>query len=323
MAEILTESFCERCGTRYTFETVQPKRRSLGALGTLGRGLRNFVVMPDSSFDEALAAARSEAEQQVTSAQLEAFHRTFNFCLSCRQYTCADCWNAVEGRCQTCAPLPAPEVVEAVAAPVEQAPPFVGEASSGADAGALAAVLETPVEAPPAEPEPEAEPVVAEVEPEPEPEAEAEPVDAEVEPEPEPEAEAEPVVAEVEPEPEAEREPAPASEAPVGSAGPREPVAFPGFRPGRSLDDEIAAYELRVAALAAAPPEPLPPVVVAATPPTDVARAELPRETRAFALPPEPTPISAPSSTGTCRSCGLSLSASARFCRRCGTRQVA
>ena len=30
MTEILTESFCERCGTRYTFEPVQPKRRGLG-----------------------------------------------------------------------------------------------------------------------------------------------------------------------------------------------------------------------------------------------------------------------------------------------------
>ena len=37
---------------------------------------------------------------------------------------------------------------------------------------------------------------------------------------------------------------------------------------------EIAAYELRVAALAATPPEPLPPIIVAATPPPMPARAE-------------------------------------------------
>ena len=46
--------------------------------------------------------------------QLDAFHKTFNFCMSCRQYTCSNCWNEPEGRCLTCAPhlgreiLPAP-----------------------------------------------------------------------------------------------------------------------------------------------------------------------------------------------------------------------
>jgi hypothetical protein len=106
MAEILTESFCERCGTRYTFESAARRPSPLGVLGTVGRGIRNFVAMPDASLDEAFAVARAETEQGATAHQLEAFHRTFNFCLSCRQYTCAECWNAVEGRCLSCAPLP-------------------------------------------------------------------------------------------------------------------------------------------------------------------------------------------------------------------------
>jgi hypothetical protein len=106
MAEILTESFCERCGTRYTFEPVDNRRKRLSAFGTLGRGIRHFVSDPGSSLDEAFAVARSETEQRSTSSALEAFHRTFNFCLSCRQYTCADCWNTVEGRCLSCAPTP-------------------------------------------------------------------------------------------------------------------------------------------------------------------------------------------------------------------------
>src|SRR4051794_30447264 len=106
MAEILTESFCERCGTRYTFESAPSKSRPLAALGTFGRGLKHFVASPESSFDESLAIARSEQEQRTTNLQLEAFHQTFNFCLSCRQYTCADCWNPVEGRCLSCAPVP-------------------------------------------------------------------------------------------------------------------------------------------------------------------------------------------------------------------------
>ena len=61
-----------------------------------------------------MAAARSETDREVTSQQLDAFHKTFNFCMTCRQYTCGNCWNEAEGRCLTCAPhlgheiLPAP-----------------------------------------------------------------------------------------------------------------------------------------------------------------------------------------------------------------------
>ena len=93
MPEILTESFCERCGTRYTFESSASRAKPLRGLKTLGKGLRNFVLSDDSSMDEAMAAARSEAERDVTSRQLDAFHSTFNFCMSCRQYTCANCWH--------------------------------------------------------------------------------------------------------------------------------------------------------------------------------------------------------------------------------------
>ena len=84
MTEILTESFCERCGTRYTFEPVVSRRKPLSAIGTFSRGLRHFVSDPGSSIDEAFAVARSETEQRSTATALEAFHRTFNFCLSCR-----------------------------------------------------------------------------------------------------------------------------------------------------------------------------------------------------------------------------------------------
>ncbi len=109
MSEILTESFCERCGTRYTFEAARPKIRLKG-VKTLSRGLRNFVLSDDTTMDEAMAAARSEADREATAHQLDAFHKTFNFCLSCRQYTCPNCWNEVEARCQSCAPLVQPEI---------------------------------------------------------------------------------------------------------------------------------------------------------------------------------------------------------------------
>ena len=113
MPEILTESFCERCGTRYTFESAAPKVKLKG-LKVMSRGLRNFVMSDDSSMDEAMAAARNETDREQTSQQLDAFHKTFNFCMSCRQYTCGNCWNEAEGRCLSCAPnlgvdiMPAP-----------------------------------------------------------------------------------------------------------------------------------------------------------------------------------------------------------------------
>nr|MBA2300445.1 hypothetical protein [Chloroflexota bacterium] len=105
MPEILTESFCERCGTRYTFESSAPRVARLKGIRVVSRGLKNFVMSDDTSMDEAFAAARNETDRQVTSQQLDAFHKTFNFCMSCRQYTCGNCWNEVEGRCLSCAPL--------------------------------------------------------------------------------------------------------------------------------------------------------------------------------------------------------------------------
>jgi hypothetical protein len=88
MPEILTESFCERCGTRYTFESAAPRTAKLKGVKVLSRGLKNFVMSNDASMDEAMAAARLETDGEAIALQLDAFHKTFNFCMSCRQYTC-------------------------------------------------------------------------------------------------------------------------------------------------------------------------------------------------------------------------------------------
>ncbi len=118
MTEILTESFCERCGTRYTFESSAPRLSRIGRVRTFSRGVKNFVMSDEASFSEALADARGEEELATTTHQLDAFHKTFNFCLTCRQYTCGDCWNVADGRCLTCAPMdgPAPLAFTAPAA---------------------------------------------------------------------------------------------------------------------------------------------------------------------------------------------------------------
>ncbi|MDQ2689152.1 MAG: hypothetical protein M3Y29_02615, partial [Chloroflexota bacterium] len=104
MVDTITESFCERCGTRYEFKAptrLNPLRKTRGLLG----GLKNYVMSQDALGDAIGDAMRSE-EEQLASAQLEAFHESFNFCIDCRQYTCVNCWNDDAGRCRSCAPIP-------------------------------------------------------------------------------------------------------------------------------------------------------------------------------------------------------------------------
>jgi hypothetical protein len=130
MTEILTESFCERCGTRYTFESARPRARLKG-VRVLSRGLKNFVLSDDTSMDEAMAAARSETDRELTSHQLDAFHKTFNFCMSCRQYTCPNCWNEVEARCLSCAPHLGHDVLPAAFPDLPSGPLVTGDLAFG------------------------------------------------------------------------------------------------------------------------------------------------------------------------------------------------
>lgn len=246
MVETLTESFCERCGTRYEFKAptrLNPLRKTRGFIG----GLKNYLTSQDALSDAMGDAMRTE-EDQLAAAQLEAFHESFNFCIGCRQYTCLNCWNDTEGRCRSCAPVAGTDdLAERLAASFAQdgAGPALDEPIMaqddiqrrlGLDSWPSADVTASPpanghavhdwpmadevVAEVAAEPEPEAEPVIAYEpepvvahEPEPEGEAEPEPVVAH-EPEPEPvvayEPEPEPVVAyEPEPEPVVAHEPEP------------------------------------------------------------------------------------------------------------------
>ncbi|MEO6577975.1 MAG: hypothetical protein ABIO99_03645 [Candidatus Limnocylindria bacterium] len=214
MADTLTESFCERCGTRYEFQAptrLNPLRKTRGFIG----GLRNYLTSQDALSDAMGDAIRSE-EDTLASAQLEAFHESFNFCIDCRQYTCVNCWNDDAGRCRSCAPIAgADDLAERLAASAVVAPADAEPAAAGngqvhehwtmedwptIDLPSGTDVAETPAEpelvAAEFTPEPELEPelVAAEFAPEPEP------VAAEFAPEPEPE----PIAAEFAPEPEPE-----------------------------------------------------------------------------------------------------------------------
>jgi hypothetical protein len=273
MPEILTESFCERCGTRYTFESAAPRGARLRGIKVMSRGLRNFVMSDDTSMDEAMAAARNETDREQTAQQLDAFHKTFNFCMSCRQYTCGNCWNDGDGRCLSCAPHLGHEILPA---------PFPNLGAGGAvtltDGEAVGlrshnghdepASLE-PMAWPTSDLMREVEQAAEVVEPEPLPVSElvtetAEAVDLEPE-------EAEPVdlaarlagvvgPADAEPstggpapvlEPIAEAPEAPHDDRAAAAAANTSDL-LRRFRPGQSLDEEIAAYEREQAAAEAA-----------------------------------------------------------------------
>ena len=227
MPEALTESFCERCGTRYEFAApteLSPLRKTRGLMS----GLKNYLMSQDALGDAVGDAIRNE-ESQLASQQLDAFHDSFNFCIDCRQYTCVNCWNDDSGRCRSCVPIPGTDdLLEQFESTFHAQHPELYTADAGAEmadaeiqrrlgieawpssdlaalnghepAEAAVPTLESTEEAGafPAGPEP----VAAEVE------VEAEPVAAEVEPEPvaaeievEVEVEPEPVAAEIEVEP--------------------------------------------------------------------------------------------------------------------------
>jgi len=103
LTETLTESFCERCGTRYEFSAptrLNPLRKTRGLIG----GLKNYLTSQDALGDAMEDAMRTE-EGSLATAQLDAFHEAFNFCIDCRQYTCVSCWNDDAGRCRSCVPV--------------------------------------------------------------------------------------------------------------------------------------------------------------------------------------------------------------------------
>ena len=185
--EALTESFCERCGTRYEFAApteLNTMRKTRGLIS----GLKNYIMSQDALGDAVGDAMRSE-EEALASQQLEAFHESFNFCINCRQYTCLNCWNDDAGRCRTCVPVAGTDdLLERFEASFHAQHPEIAAAATQAEmeqadlnrrlgleswpsadldhAPANGAEPDWPqAELPPSAPEP----MVAEVEPEPEP----------------------------------------------------------------------------------------------------------------------------------------------------------
>jgi hypothetical protein len=274
VTELLTESFCERCGTRFAFGEPPKRPARLGRLKLLSRGLKSYVLSDEASLADALVEAKTEDERRTIRRQLESFQNTFNFCLDCRQYVCTSCWNDPVGRCVECAPpvaatTPAPVVVAVVEAMVAEA--------------VVEPVVEPPFVEPPFVEPPFVEPsVVPVVEPVVEWAAVAEP---ESQPESEHELVATAAVVEIDPwvgivwgpEPEEEPDPAPEHVAPKVEA--ESAFALDATEPATSAEAVMdfgadAAVEDHVEALAqaefAAPTEPdrtVEPEVVEALPP--------------------------------------------------------
>jgi ribosomal protein L40E len=129
LTETLTETFCERCGTRYEFSAptrLNPLRKTRGLIG----GIKNYLTSQDALGDALDDAMRTE-EGALAAAQLEAFHEAFNFCIDCRQYTCVNCWNDDAGRCRSCVPVPGTDdLAERLAASTAAAEPVAGIAEA-------------------------------------------------------------------------------------------------------------------------------------------------------------------------------------------------
>jgi hypothetical protein len=332
MLDTLTESFCERCGTRYEFEAPEkltPMRKTRGVIS----GLKNYIMSQDSLSDSVNDAIRSQAEV-LASKQLDAFHSSFSFCIDCRQYTCTNCWNDAAGRCQSCQPLPEPTAtwVEPGIADPRLATPWP-----------VTDLTDPPEHLRLAQPEPEpmltiveTEPIV-EVQPEPEPEPVVFDEPSVAAPEPEPEPQQEPVVVAAEPEPIAEPEPEPEIAAqpeptpirplrPIGDTFAHIPRSAPTSRDAASVaadSDTLAARKAQLDMLGIGDP---------GEGPVGPERRVLPYRSSGAASPVAALAggafwdasarevAGAISHVGvrTCAECELSLSATARFCRRCG-----
>lgn len=326
MLDTLTESFCERCGTRYEFdapEKLTPMRKTRGVIS----GLKNYIMSQDSLSDSVSDAMRSQAEV-LASKQLDAFHSSFSFCIDCRQYTCTNCWNDDAGRCQSCQPLLQPTATWVVPSHPDAQPSTPWPVADLTKPPPLLAKL--------AQPEPEPMPTMAELEPivEATPEPEPEPILLEEEPvEPEPE----PVVADAEPEPEPEPEVAPLPEPtpirplrPIGETFVRRPRATPPARtPAAAAADAetLAARRAQLDLLGIGDP---------GEGPVGPERHALPYRSSGAASPVarlaggafwdasarEVAGASSQVGVRSCAECELSLSATARFCRRCGHPQA-
>jgi hypothetical protein len=71
MTELLTESFCERCGTRYELGTPEPMNRTRKTRG-LVTGLRQFILSDTDSLSDSISDAMRAEEEALAAHQIDA-----------------------------------------------------------------------------------------------------------------------------------------------------------------------------------------------------------------------------------------------------------
>jgi hypothetical protein len=336
MTELLTESFCERCGTRYELGTPEPMNRTRKTRG-LVTGLRQFILSDTDSLSDSISDAMRAEEEALAARQIDAFQDTFNFCMDCRRYTCATCWNDDEGRCRSCMPVAGMDNVgeldgrmtpgmPLMPSLVDEVPQLgMGEEPAWPDAEPLAPAAQaaTPNAGWPAEDEIVVPAAGGGVEWPEEPEVV--------------------LAAEADQEPDVAAEPA--GEAPAGEPEPGPPTPFPApATPRRDLRDTFLRGPLVPPRPAAeAPPEQL----AARRSQLDILGIEDPGEGTVSVGERQALPYRS-SGAGSnamlaavwdastraleanaqraalrpCDSCGLTVSSTARFCRRCGAPQT-
>ncbi|MGD8485712.1 MAG: hypothetical protein PVH07_03650, partial [Chloroflexota bacterium] len=119
MSETVLQSFCERCGTRYTSTVPESKPAAEEGRGVLARfGRRSSKEKPPEP----------EPTPSSTDPSSDHFAGTFHFCMDCRQYTCSKCWNAEGGACLSCQPRSQPGATPAGGTSAPK--PFAARASS-------------------------------------------------------------------------------------------------------------------------------------------------------------------------------------------------
>ena len=90
MTDAQLQSFCERCGTRYTSDVPIQAPPPESGKSRLSRFAKR------GSDDSAEVQPPTPA---TASPAADAFAATFHFCMDCRQYVCTKCWNSEAGGC--------------------------------------------------------------------------------------------------------------------------------------------------------------------------------------------------------------------------------
>ena len=103
VSETMGASSCERCGRPYAVVEGAPGG-PLRRIRVVSKAIGQFARRDRNSLSDAIADVELDEH-------LEFLRHNAHFCLVCRLFTCASCWNEAERRCLSCAPVIGREAV--------------------------------------------------------------------------------------------------------------------------------------------------------------------------------------------------------------------